>query len=121
MTGNMVSFFLIPMGDFWITKSIMQTRIFSKGVGKNTIKYVSYYTRLALTTWFEFSNRKLQDIKKSRIAMCGFWCVLFIKSGLAVDDFYDYIDSYKTRDKDSLVIDLVLNGMPSVKEDDLIN
>ena len=76
---------------------------------KNIIKYVSFNYLV------EFSNRKLQDIKKPKIATCGYWCVCFIKSGLTVDDFYEWIDSFKVKDKDSLVVDLIVNGMPMNK------
>ena len=34
---------------------------------------------------------------------------------MTVDEFYEYIDSFKARDKDSLVIDLVVNGLPANK------
>ena len=81
--------------------------------GQKYNKICELLHKASFNSLVEFSNRKLQDIKKSRIATCGYWCVCFIKSGLTVDDFYDYIDSFKVKDKDSLVVDLVVNGMPT--------
>lgn len=53
----------------------------------------------------EFSQYKLQK-KDSKIATCGQWCCLFIESGLLVDDFKTYIDSFKEKNKDYLCVKL---------------
>ena len=95
-------------------------RIFLKEVDRNIIKICELLHKASFDSLVEFSNRKLQDIKKPKVATCGYWCVLFIKSGLTVDDFYDFIDSFKVKDKDSLVVDLVLHGMPPTKRKRLI-
>lgn len=53
----------------------------------------------------EFSQYKLQK-KDDKIATCGQWCCLFIESGLLVDDFKTWIDSFKEKNKDFLCVKL---------------
>lgn len=53
----------------------------------------------------EFSQYKLQK-KDNKIATCGQWCCLFIESGLLVDDFKTWIDSFKEKNKDFLCVKL---------------
>ena len=57
----------------------------------------------------EFSERPLQDIRKPEIATCGHWCCVFILSGVTVDEFYEFIDSFHMKDKDTLVVMLFYN------------
>ena len=113
-TGNMVSFF-DSYGGFPDNQKHYVNEDFLKRSGQEYNKICELLHKASFNYLVEFSNRKLQDIKKSRIATCGYWCVLFIKSGMTVDEFYEYIDSFKARDKDSLVIDLVVNGLPANK------
>ena len=82
---------------------------------KSTIKYVSCCTKPALLTLLNFQTENYRISKSQKIATCGYWCVCFIKSGMTVDDFYEWIDSFKVKDKDSLVVDLIVNGMPMNK------
>ena len=118
-TGNMVSFF-DSYGGFPDKQKHYVNEDFLERSGQEYNKICELLHKASFDSLVEFSNRKLQDIKKPKVATCGYWCVLFIKSGLTVDDFYDYIDSFKVKDKDSLVVDLVLHGMPPTKRKRLI-
>lgn len=60
----------------------------------------------------EFSHRKLQNIRNTKMATCGHWCSIFIKSGLTVDEFNEYIDSFNIKNKDDLVVMLYFNMIP---------
>lgn len=64
----------------------------------------------------EFSDRPLQDIKNTFISTCGQWCCNFIKSGMNVDEFYNYIDSYHTNDLDRLCCELFKEKEPTIKK-----
>ena len=57
----------------------------------------------------EFSDRRLQDMDDLSIATCGHWCSVFIKSGMLVDEFYDFLDSFGEPDLDKLVVELYYN------------
>ena len=113
-TGNMISFF-DSYGGFPDNQKHYVNEDFLKRSGQKYNKICELLHKASFNYLVEFSNRKLQDIKKPKIATCGYWCVCFIKSGLTVDDFYDWLNSFKVRDKDSLVVDLVVNGMPMNK------
>lgn len=63
----------------------------------------------------EFSHRKLQNIRNDKMATCGHWCCIFIKSNMPVDDFNDYLDSFGIKNKDDLVVMLYFNLIPNKK------
>lgn len=57
----------------------------------------------------EFSDRRLQNMDDLSIATCGHWCSVFIKSGMLVDEFYDFIDSFGEPDLDKLIVEIFYN------------
>lgn len=61
----------------------------------------------------EFSHRKLQNIRNAKMATCGHWCSVFIKSGMTVDEFNEYIDSFGIKNKDDLVVMLYFGLIPN--------
>lgn len=64
----------------------------------------------------EFSHRKLQNLRNAKMATCGHWCSVFIKSGLTVDEFNEYIDSFDIKNKDDLVVMLFYKLIPDKKK-----
>lgn len=55
----------------------------------------------------EFSQYKLQRMSDD-VSTCGQWCCLFIESGMLVDDFKKYIDTFlpKLKDRDLICVKL---------------
>ena len=43
------------------------------------------------------------------ISTCGLWCAVFIKSGMLVDEFYDFLEDFGEPDLDKLVVELYYN------------
>lgn len=113
--GNMVSFF-DSYGGFPDNQKHHINEDFLAQSGQKYNKLCELLHKASFTSLVEFSNRRLQNIKNPNIATCGYWCVCFIKSGLTVDDFYEWIDSFHYKDKDQLVVDIVLNKIPPTKK-----
>lgn len=55
-------------------------------------------------TVVEYSETAFQNIKDSNLSTCGHWCCVFIESGLTVDEFRKYINSFHQKNKDDLVV-----------------
>lgn len=64
----------------------------------------------------EFSHRRLQNLRNAKMATCGHWCSVFIKSGLTVDEFNKYIDSFGIKNKDDLIVMLYFNIIPKKEQ-----
>ena len=43
------------------------------------------------------------------ISTCGLWCAVFIKSGMLVDEFYDFLEGFGEPDLDKLIVELYYN------------
>lgn len=74
--------------------------------------YCSYNNRYLV----EFSHRKFQNIRDPKMATCGHWCSVFIKSNLTIKEFNEYIDKYQERNLDNLVVKLYYNMIPKLKK-----
>lgn len=64
----------------------------------------------------EYSERRLQNFNTSKIATCGYWCCVFIESGMTVNEFYRYLNSFHVRNKDDLVCKLYYNSLMKRKK-----
>ena len=113
-TGKMVSFF-DSYGGFPDNQKHYINEDFLEKSGQSYNKICELLYKASFSSLVEFSNRKLQNIKNSKVATCGYWCALFIKSGMTVDEFYKYIDSFHVKDKDSLVVSLIAGEIPQPK------
>lgn len=107
-TGDVISFF-DSYGDFpdqqkkfvntkFLRDSGQKFNIICKMLDEASYKYV-----------IEFSDRCLQNMDDLSIATCGLWCAVFIKSGMLVEEFYDFIDSFGEKDYDKVVVDIFYN------------
>ena len=101
---NRISFF-DSYGDFPdVQKKYVKTKFLEQSEQKyNKLCELLYDASFNFT--IEFSEYKLQK-KSNDIATCGQWCCLFIESGLLVDDFKTYIDSFKETNKDVVCVKL---------------
>lgn len=89
------------------------------GQKNNKISQLLYDASFLPNTLIEFSHKKLQNIKNHNLATCGHWCCVFILSGMAVDDFNEYLGKYNEKDKDELVVKLYYNIIPKIKKQKL--
>ena len=101
---NRVSFF-DSYGDFPdVQKKYVEKKFLEKSNQKyNKLCELLYNASFKYT--IGYSQYKLQK-KSEDISTCGQWCCLFIESGLLVDDFKTYIDSFKEQNKDYLCVKL---------------
>lgn len=101
---NRISFF-DSYGDFPdVQKKYVEKKFLEESEQKyNKLCELLYQASFEYT--IEYSQYKLQK-KADDIATCGQWCCLFIESGLLVDDFKTYIDSFKEANKDYLCVKL---------------
>ena len=112
-TGDVISFF-DSYGDFPDDQKKFVNSKFLKDSGQKyniickMLDEASYYCTI------EFSDRRLQNMDDLSIATCGLWCSVFIKSGMLVDDFYEFIDSFGEQDLDKLIVEIFYN-QPSKK------
>lgn len=99
-----ISFF-DSYGDFPdVQKKYVKEKFLEKSKQKcNKLCELLYNASFKYT--IEYSEYKLQK-KADNVATCGQWCCLFIESGLLVDDFKTYIDSFKEKDKDNVCVKL---------------
>ena len=113
ITRNVVSFF-DSYGDFpdqqkkfvntkFLADSGQKFNIICKMLDEASYKYT-----------IEFSDRRLQNMDDLSISTCSLWCAVFIKSGMLVDEFYDFLDEFGEPDLDKLVVELYYN-QPSKK------
>ena len=99
-----ISFF-DSYGDFPdVQKKYVKTKFLEKSNQKYN-KLCELLYNASFKYVIEFSQYKLQK-KSEDISTCGQWCCLFIESGLLVDDFKTYIDSFKEQNKDYLCVKL---------------
>lgn len=101
---NRISFF-DSYGDFPdVQKKYVKAKFLEKSNQKyNKLCELLYEASFKFT--IEFSEYKLQR-KSNDVATCGQWCCLFIESGLMVDDFKTYIDSFGDENKDETCVKL---------------
>lgn len=108
ITGNVVSFF-DSYGDFPDQQKKFVNTKFLKDSGQNFNIICKMLDEASYKYTIEFSDRRLQNLDDTSISTCGHWCSVFIKSGMLVDEFYDFLDSFGEPDLDKLVCELYYN------------
>lgn len=103
VTGKRISFF-DSYGGFPDRQKHFVNEDFLKSSGQEFNKLCQLLYECSFRYTVEFSQRPLQNIRNLKLATCGLWCCVFIKSGLTVDPFYEFIDSFNMKDKDALVV-----------------
>lgn len=112
-TGKMISFF-DSYGDFPDQQKNFVNSKFLKDSGQKYNIVCKMLDEASYKYTIEFSDRRLQNMDDLSIATCGCWCSVFIKSGMLVDDFYTFIDSFGEKDLDKLIVEIFYN-QPSKK------
>lgn len=113
-TGDVISFF-DSYGDFPDQQKKFVNTKFLKDSGQKFNIICKMLDEASYRYTIEFSDRRLQNLDDLSIATCGQWCSVFIKSGMLVDDFYDFIDSFGEPDLDKLVCEIFYNQPPTKK------
>lgn len=108
MTGNVISFF-DSYGDFPDQQKKFVNAKFLKDSGQKFNIICKMLDEASYKYTIEFSDRRLQNLDDLSIATCGLWCAVFIKSGMLVDEFYDFLESFGEPDLDKLVCELYYN------------
>ena len=108
MTGNVISFF-DSYGDFPDQQKKFVNTKFLKDSGQKFNIICKMLDDASYKYTIEFSDRRLQNMDDLSIATCGLWCSVFIKSGMLVDEFYDFLEGFGEPDLDKLVVDLFYN------------
>lgn len=108
MTGNVISFF-DSYGNFPDDQKQFVNKKYLKSSGQNFDIILKMLDDASYKYTIEFSDRMLQDMGNLDIATCGAWCAVFVKSGLLVDDFYEFIDSFGEKDYDNVVCEIFYN------------
>ncbi len=108
ITGNVISFF-DSYGDFPDQQKNFVNAKFLKDSGQKFNIICKMLDDASYKYTIEFSDRRLQNMDDLSIATCGHWCSVFIKSGMLVDEFYDFIDEFGEPDLDKLIVELYYN------------
>ena len=108
MTGNVISFF-DSYGDFPDQQKKFVNTKFLKDSGQKFNIICKMLDDASYKYTIEFSDWRLQNMDDLSIATCGLWCSVFIKSGMLVDEFYDFLEGFGEPDLDKLVVDLFYN------------
>ena len=111
-TGEVISFF-DSYGGFPDTQKKYVSRRFLAESGQKYNKICELLDQASYQYTIEFSDYSLQNINDHSLATCGHWCCVFIKSGLTVEPFYDYIKSFGYPNNDELVVMLFYNIPPN--------
>lgn len=107
-TGNVISFF-DSYGDFPDEQKKFVNSKFLKDSGQKFNIICKMLDEASYQFTIEFSDRRLQNMDDLSIATCGLWCSVFIKSGMLVDEFYEFLDSFGEPDLDKLVVQIFYN------------
>lgn len=108
ITGNVISFF-DSYGDFPDQQKKFVNAKFLADSGQKFNIICKMLDEASYRYTIEFSDKRLQNMDDTSIATCGLWCAVFIKSGMLVDEFYDFLDSFGEPDKDKLIVELYYN------------
>lgn len=104
-TGDVISFF-DSYGDFPDQQKKFVNSNFLKDSGQKFNIICKMLDEASYKYTIEFSDRRLQNMDDLTISTCGHWCCVFIKSGMLVDQFYEFIDSFGESDLDKVVVEI---------------
>ena len=113
-TGDVISFF-DSYGGFPDSQKRYVSKKFLEESGQKYNKICELLDQASYQYTVEFSDYGLQDISNHELATCGHWCCVFVKSGLTVEPFYEYIKSFDYPDLDQLVVLIYYNMPPNKK------
>lgn len=111
-TGNVISFF-DSYGDFPDEQKKFVNSKFLKDSGQKYNIICEMLDKASYKYTIEFSDRRLQNMDDTSISTCGHWCSVFIKSGLLVDEFYEFLESFGEPDLDKLIVEIYYNQPPN--------
>lgn len=106
--GNVISFF-DSYGNFPDDQKVFVNTKFLKDSGQKFNIICKLLDEASYKYVIEFSDQRLQTMDDMSIATCGHWCAVYIKSGMLIEDFYNYIEGFNEPDLDKLVVELFYN------------
>lgn len=107
-TGDVISFF-DSYGDFPDQQKKFVNTKFLRDSGQKFNIICKMLDEASYKYTIEFSERRLQNMNDLSIATCGLWCSVFIKSGMLVEQFYEFIDSFGETDLDKVIVEIFYN------------